>query len=262
MSMSIAPVGAAPLSAAPVAMSNPASPEAGPAPLPDLQSALVALQGAIGALQSAIDGMMAVSGGGGGSMPGSGGCCCSQAAAGGGAVQGAAAAPEPTLASAPDPAPAPAPAAPVAPTTAPAGFKLSHPLPGAKVTSHFGEIASIRGGRPHTGTDYAKPLGTPVLSAAPGKVIGVDFPVKGNTGGSGGGNTVFVDHGNGFVTKYLHLSGTAGPSVKVGDTVKPGQELGKVGSTGNSTGPHLHFMVVKDGKDQNAEPYVNGEKTF
>src|SRR5690606_6807240 len=131
------------------------------------------------------------------------GCCCGQAQAVAGA--GALGAPMAGADSPPDaPAPAPAPAAAVKPDAAPAGYKIKHPLPGAKLTSSFGEVSSIRNNRPHGGTDRAKPTGTPVLAAAPGRVVSVDFGVKGDTGGSGGGNMVTIDHGNGWFTRYAH----------------------------------------------------------
>lgn len=240
----------------------------GPTGTPEIQAALEAVHGAIGSLNGALQ---AIQGGGAVGTPpvtggGAGGCGCGQVTQGPEQLGGANAAPDAVQNDKPDaPKPeAPKPAAPVAPSTAPAGTKLSNPLPGSHVTSHFGEVADIRGGVPHSGTDYSMggAMHKPVLAAAPGKVVSVDFGVKGDTGGSGGGNIITIDHGNGFQTRYMHMAGTKGPNVKVGDTVNAGQQIGSVGSTGNSTGAHLHFMVIKDGKNQNAEPYVNGEKTF
>lgn len=92
--------------------------------------------------------------------------------------------------------------------------------------------------RPHTGVDYAAPAGTPVWSIGDGKVI-----FKGYKGG--GGNTIKIKHNSVYSTAYLHLSGYA-KGLKVGDTVKQGQVIGYVGSTGASTGPHLDFRVWKN----------------
>ena len=234
----------------------------GPTGTPELQAALEAVHGAIGSLSGALQ---AIQGGGAVGTPpvtggGAGGCGCGQVAQGP-AQLGANGGVEAAKPDAPkdEPKPdAPKPAAPAPPANgpgqAPAGFKIKNPLPGAKLTSHYGEVASIRGGRPHTGTDLAKPSGTPILSAAPGKVLEVGFQ------DGGLGNYIYVDHGNGNVTRYGHMVGKS--PLKKGDTVDAGTEIGKVGSTGNSTGPHLHFMVVQNGKTVNPEPFLNGEKTF
>ncbi|MGH1564913.1 peptidoglycan DD-metalloendopeptidase family protein [Mumia sp. DW29H23] len=86
----------------------------------------------------------------------------------------------------------------------------------------------------HDGTDFAVPCGTPVRSAADGRVVGVDYdPVY--------GNRVVVDHGGGLTTRYNHLTRA---DVATGDRVGVGDVVGAVGSTGLSTGCHLHFMVL------------------
>lgn len=97
--------------------------------------------------------------------------------------------------------------------------------------------------RPHTGVDYAAPTGTPVWSIGDGKVI-----FKGYKGG--GGHTIKIKHNSVYTTAYLHLSRYA-KGLKVGDTVKQGQVIGYVGSTGASTGPHLDFRVWKNGTPVN-----------
>jgi murein DD-endopeptidase MepM/ murein hydrolase activator NlpD len=86
---------------------------------------------------------------------------------------------------------------------------------------------------PHSGLDFAVPAGTPIKSPAAGKVI-----LTGNYFFNG--NTVFVDHGQGLISMFCHLSQIG---VKVGDELDRGAVLGKVGSTGRATGPHLHWNV-------------------
>lgn len=112
--------------------------------------------------------------------------------------------------------------------------------------------------RPHTGVDYAAPMGTPVVALGDGKVI-----EKGYKGG--GGNTVKIRHNSTYTTAYLHLS-KYGKGINVGTHVKQGQVIGYVGSTGASTGPHLDFRVWKNGTPVNpltlespsAEPVPDG----
>lgn len=93
--------------------------------------------------------------------------------------------------------------------------------------------------RPHLGTDYSAPTGTPVVTVGDGSVI-----FRGKKGGFG--NLVQVRHNGTYVTYYGHLSRFA-KGVGVGDRVKQGQVIGYVGSTGISTGPHLHFQIMKNG---------------
>lgn len=110
------------------------------------------------------------------------------------------------------------------------------------ITSRFG----ARWGRNHDGLDIAAPVGTAVKAADGGEVI--------FTGTSGGyGKLIKIDHGGGFVTYYGHLSKI---SVKVGDKVYKGQTIGAVGNTGNSTGPHLHFEIRKNGSPVNPSKYL------
>lgn len=90
----------------------------------------------------------------------------------------------------------------------------------------------------HSGVDFAAPSGSDVFAAAGGRVT-----YAGRRGGYG--VLVEIDHGNGLVTRYAHLSRH---QVRRGHVVTPGQRIGAVGSTGRSTGPHLHFEVLRDGR--------------
>jgi len=100
----------------------------------------------------------------------------------------------------------------------------------------------------HRGLDIATSHGTPVLAADSGKVTAAGWPDN-----SGYGNRVVIDHGNGFVTLYGHLSKV---SVVVGQTVNRGNVIGLEGSTGRSTGPHLHFEIKRSGVLVNPLDYL------
>ncbi|GGK14383.1 hypothetical protein GCM10010124_03660 [Pilimelia terevasa] len=108
----------------------------------------------------------------------------------------------------------------------------SHPMPGAAVTSCFGQ----RWGALHAGIDFAKPAGTHIRAVQAGRVVAAGW----NYGGYG--ISVMLRHADGTLTHYAHMSKTA---VKAGDRVGAGDTLGYEGSTGDSTGPHLHFEVHK-----------------
>lgn len=95
--------------------------------------------------------------------------------------------------------------------------------------------------RPHRGTDYAAPRGTPVYAAGDGRVIDAGYTRP-------NGNYVFIQHGEGFKTHYLHLNKKR---VKRGDRVTQGQVIGTVGSTGAATGPHLHYEFLVNGVHRN-----------
>jgi murein DD-endopeptidase MepM/ murein hydrolase activator NlpD len=120
------------------------------------------------------------------------------------------------------------------------GLILSWPIAGAGITQGFGptnvvlEPALGPYGHFHTGIDLAAPLGTPVMAAADGVVVAVAHTQVGY------GNYVIVAHGGGIMTLYAHLLET---DVNVGDRVMHGQRIGLEGSTGLSTGPHLHFEL-------------------
>jgi murein DD-endopeptidase MepM/ murein hydrolase activator NlpD len=100
------------------------------------------------------------------------------------------------------------------------------------ITSGFGERCLDGVCRLHEGLDIAAPEGTPVQAAAAGTVVFAGWQ-------DGYGNIVIIDHGNGLATAYGHQSAI----VVTGGAVAQGQTIGAVGSTGHSTGPHLHFEV-------------------
>lgn len=124
----------------------------------------------------------------------------------------------------------------------PAGDRVSQmrvPTQG-QMSSYFGWRADPfgEGYRFHEGLDYAAGAGTRVVASRGGVVT--------YAGAAGAyGNLVTVDHGNGIETRYAHLSAIA---VRAGQRVDTGQTLGRVGSTGRSTGPHLHFEIRVNGK--------------
>ena len=130
-----------------------------------------------------------------------------------------------------------------------------NPVEGGAISSGFGPRSSPTAGASstHKAIDIAAAAGTPVKAAMAGKVIEV---TKGYN--SGYGNTVSVDHGNGIITKYHHMQDGSIDGVSVGQEVAAGTQIGKVGSTGISTGPHLDFQVVKDGNFVDPRKYIPG----
>ncbi len=129
---------------------------------------------------------------------------------------------------------------------APAG-KLLWPTNG-KVSSNFGPRTSKATGntRMHKGIDIYAPSGTPIIAADSGQVLQADYD-------GGYGYSVLVYHGGGVASFYAHLSGF---NVSVGQFIERGQVLGYVGSTGYSTGNHLHFEVRVNGQPQNPRNYL------
>ena len=124
------------------------------------------------------------------------------------------------------------------------GIKLIRPVNGV-ITSRFGNRESIRS-HPHRGLDIGAPKGTPIKAAASGTVV--------VTGWNGSyGNLIKISHGNGVETVYGHCSQIL---VSNGQQVSQGQVIGKVGSTGRSTGNHLHLEVRKNGVLYNPQHYV------
>jgi murein DD-endopeptidase MepM/ murein hydrolase activator NlpD len=136
------------------------------------------------------------------------------------------------------------------------GGVMKWPLPGYyKIGSPFGYRIHpiLKYNKFHGGIDIGAPSGTPIHAAASGKVICAAW----RSGGSG--NTIIIDHGGGITTLYFHIK-NGGILVKEGQTVVAGDVIAKVGSTGLSTGPHLHFEVRKNGVRQNPVNYVTGKK--
>ena len=125
------------------------------------------------------------------------------------------------------------------------GINLSVLPVSGKITSRFGVSSSIRSGA-HTGLDIACSSGTDIKAVAKGKVIFAE-----NNGSYG--NLVKIDHGNGVETWYAHCSKIY---TKVGAQVKAGDVIAAVGSTGNSTGPHLHLEIRIDGTAINPQKYL------
>ncbi len=120
-------------------------------------------------------------------------------------------------------------------------FLMRSPVPNGIFTSAFGlRFHPILGySRPHTGVDWAAPLGTPILAAGSGTVLRAHPE-------SGYGNHVEIQHANGYITTYSHMSGFA-RGIADGVRVKQGQVVGYLGQTGLATGPHLHYEVIVNG---------------
>ncbi|WP_234041635.1 M23 family metallopeptidase [Erythrobacter aureus] len=122
----------------------------------------------------------------------------------------------------------------------------------AQMTSGFGMRADPFHGRAkkHSGVDLAKPTGTPIYATANGHV--------GRAGMVGSyGNLVEINHGNGYQTRYAHMHRIF---VRSGQYVQRGTKIGEVGSTGRSTGPHLHYEVRYEGKALDPKPYIRGQR--
>jgi murein DD-endopeptidase MepM/ murein hydrolase activator NlpD len=130
------------------------------------------------------------------------------------------------------------------------GGELLFPLPGYRIGSGYGMRTHpiTKKYQMHHGADIGAPRGTSILAANSGKVIYADW-------NGGYGMFVLIDHGGGMTTGYAHCSAIL---VKVGQTVARGETIARVGTTGTSTGNHLHFEVRIDGKSQNPENYVKG----
>jgi murein DD-endopeptidase MepM/ murein hydrolase activator NlpD len=122
------------------------------------------------------------------------------------------------------------------------------PIRGGYLSSRYGRRLDPFTGQPslHRGIDFAAEVGTPVIAPAAGRVK------RASRRGSLG-LLIEIDHGNGLITRYGHLDSFA---VNRGDWVTRGQVIGRVGNTGRSTGPHLHYEVVSNGRSQNPWLYI------
>ena len=129
----------------------------------------------------------------------------------------------------------------------PYSWLVSHPLPDMnRVSSNYG--GRTMGGRAenHSGLDMSAPSGTAIYATGPGVVTKSGW-------GTGYGQYVELNHGNGYLTRYAHASRLI---ARVGDKVQAGEHIANVGCTGRCTGPHLHYEVVKDGQRKNPSTYL------
>ncbi len=124
---------------------------------------------------------------------------------------------------------------------------MKTPINGARLSSAYGMRKHPISGfnKMHQGTDFAAPKGTPVMASGDGKIIRARWC-------GGGGNCVKIRHNSTYTTIYAHLHKFAA-GIKEGVRVKQGRTIGYVGSTGMSTGPHLHYEVVQNGKKINSQ---------
>ena len=124
---------------------------------------------------------------------------------------------------------------------------MKTPINGARLSSPFGMRKHPIDGfnKMHKGTDFAAPMGTPIMASGNGVIKKAGWC-------GGGGNCVVIKHNSTYTTIYAHMSKFAS-GIKTGKRVKQGQTIGYVGSTGKSTGPHLHYEVVVNGKKVNSQ---------
>ena len=124
---------------------------------------------------------------------------------------------------------------------------MKTPINGARLSSPFGMRKHPIDGynKMHRGTDFAAPMGTPIMASGDGVVKKAGWC-------GGGGNCVKIKHNSTYQTVYAHMSKFA-RGIKTGVRVKQGQTIGYVGSTGKSTGPHLHYEVIVNGKKVNSQ---------
>jgi len=124
---------------------------------------------------------------------------------------------------------------------------MKTPINGARLSSPFGmRKHPIKGfNKLHTGTDFAAPMGTPIMASGSGTITRAKWC-------GGGGNCIKIKHNSTYETIYAHMKSFA-KGMKVGKKVRQGQVIGYVGSTGMSTGPHLHYVVIVNGKKVNSQ---------
>ena len=124
---------------------------------------------------------------------------------------------------------------------------MKTPINGARLSSAFGMRKHPIDGfnKMHKGTDFAAPMGTPIMASGDGKIKKAGWC-------GGGGNCIVIKHNSTYQTVYAHMSKFA-KGIRNGVRVKQGQTIGYVGSTGKSTGPHLHYEVIINGKKVNSQ---------
>ena len=124
---------------------------------------------------------------------------------------------------------------------------MKTPINGARLSSSFGMRKHPIDGfnKMHKGTDFAAPMGTPIMASGDGVIVRARWC-------GGGGNCIKIKHNSTYSTVYAHMSKFAN-GMKAGRRVKQGQVIGYVGSTGKSTGPHLHYEVIENGKKINSQ---------
>ena len=124
---------------------------------------------------------------------------------------------------------------------------MKTPINGARLSSSYGmrKHPILGYNKMHQGTDFAAPLGTPIMASGSGKILKAGWC-------GGGGNCVKIRHNSTYTTVYAHMSKFA-RGIKKGTRVSQGQIIGYVGSTGMSTGPHLHYEVIQNGKKINSQ---------
>ena len=124
---------------------------------------------------------------------------------------------------------------------------MKTPINGARLSSPFGmrKHPILGFNKMHRGTDFAAPMGTPIMASGDGIIIKAGWC-------GGGGNCVKIKHNHTYQTVYAHMSKFSNLAIP-GSRVKQGQIIGYVGSTGMSTGPHLHYEVIENGKKINSQ---------
>ena len=127
------------------------------------------------------------------------------------------------------------------------GIKIAYTPVSGTISSRYGSIEDVRNQRAHSGTDIAAQYGTPIKAVASGTVTCASYQ-------GGYGNIVKLNHGNGVETYYAHCSKLY---VKQGQNVKAGEVIAAVGSTGHSTGAHLHLEIRVNGQTINPQKYLN-----
>ena len=124
---------------------------------------------------------------------------------------------------------------------------MKTPINGARLSSPFGmrKHPILGYNKKHLGTDFAAPMGTPIMASGSGTIILAKWC-------GGGGNCIKIKHNSTYQTIYAHMQSFA-KGIKVGKKVRQGEIIGYVGSTGMSTGPHLHYEVIVNGKKVNSQ---------